>query len=975
MQPGENLVLVDGSSLAFRSFFALFKSGLRRADGTPTWAIYGFFNSLFDFIERKRPDGIAMCFDLAGPTFRHEDFAEYKANRSQMPDDLSAQWPVIKQGVKLLGMPVYEVPGFEADDVIGTVARMAEAKGILVQIFTGDKDAFQLVDNESRAIRVLMPGRPGKGEILEFGRQEVFEKLGVYPEQVIDYKGLCGDVSDNIPGVKGIGPVTAVQLLTEYKTIEGIYENIEKIKSKSVKQKLADGKDSAFASKKLATMRLDVPLDFDFEHCQLNMPSVEAVSQFFTELEFKSLVSRLNKILARFNPKGDGEAQSAPEAGPAIDGRPDFSVRFEKPGTEKSPAIASTATAVLELAKVEIAAFSEPFLVKTPEQLSTLVAELSRQSAFCLEVETTAGASLDSEILGYAFAWADGLALTEEGGLAFSPAYDENKWQVQTAYVPIDQHGPADNLAHETITAALKPLLLDEKIGKILQNCKYKLNALSLLGIEVKPVVFDPILASYIINPDEKHALKDQAERLLGYATVRASETAGLNRKQLTISFASLDKVASCAADDARIALELTRYYVKRLDNDQKYLLYEMEIPLALVLARMEQNGIALDLPYLSELSVELTRELTRLEKEIYELAGHPFNISSNQQLQKILFEELGLKTKGSTKTGFSTDASVLEALKEEHKIIPLISEFRQLSKLRSTYVDSLPPQISARTRRLHGEFNQTTTATGRLSSSNPNLQNIPIKTEFGRRIRRAFIAGAPGHSILSADYSQIELRLLAHMSGDETLIDAFEKDQDIHARTAGEIFDIPFEQVPPDMRRIGKTLNFALIYQQGPYATAQDLGISTREAQTFIAKYFSRYPKVRGFLTRTIEDARKNNYVSTLWGRKRYFRFLNDRSDPVRKADERAACNAPLQGSAADLMKLAMIRLDKELQERGLKSKLILQVHDELVLEVPEAELELAKDAVRTSMQMDQPLKAPLKVDVGIGINWMDAK
>jgi DNA polymerase I len=978
MLPGENLVLVDGSSLAFRSFFALFKSGLRRADGTPTWAIYGFFNSLFDFIERKRPDGLAMCFDLAGPTFRHEEFAEYKANRSQMPDDLSQQWPVIKQGVKLLGMPIYEVAGFEADDVIGTVARMAEAKGILVQIFTGDKDAFQLVDNESRAIRVLMPGRPGKGEILEFGRQEVFEKLGVYPEQVIDYKGLCGDNSDNIPGVKGIGPVTAVQLLTEYKTVEGIYEHLEQIKSKSVKQKLIDGKESAFASKKLATMRLDVPLEFDFEHCQLNMPSVEALSQFFTELEFKSLVSRLNKILPRFNPKGDSTPQVTSSSGQIVDGRPDFSVRFEKPGTEKSPVrTGSSSTATLVAPKIEIAAFTEPFLVKSEEQLATLVSELGQQSSFCLELETSTSSSLDSEVLGYAFAWAEGLVLTDEGGLTFGEKYSAGNWQVQTAYIPISITGglESDSLPQDTVIKALLPLLVNEKIGKILQNCKFKLNALSVLGIEVKPIAFDPILASYIVNPDEKHLLKDQAERLLGYATVRASESAGLNRKQLTISFASLDKVASCAADDARIALELTRYYLQRLDNDQRYLLYEMELPLALVLARMEQNGIALDLPYLAALSVELNGELTRLEKEIYELAGHSFNISSNQQLQKILFDELGLKTKGTTKTGFSTDASVLDALKDEHKIIPLISEYRQLSKLRSTYVDSLPPQVSGRTGRLHGEFNQTTTATGRLSSSNPNLQNIPIKTEFGRRIRRAFVAGIPGSSILSADYSQIELRLLAHMSGDETLIDAFEKDQDIHARTAGEVFDIPFDQVTSDMRRVGKTLNFALIYQQGPYATAQDLGISTKEAQTFIDKYFARYPKVRGFLTRTIEDARKNNFVSTLWGRKRHFRFLNDRSDPVRKADERAACNAPLQGSAADLMKLAMIRLDKELQQRGTKAKLILQVHDELVLEVPEDELEIVKGAVRSAMQMDQPLKAPLKVDVGCALNWMDAK
>ena len=730
-------------------------------------------------------------------------------------------------------------------------------------------------------------------------RQEVFEKLGVYPEQVVDYKGLCGDNSDNIPGVKGIGPVTAVELLGAYKTIEGIYENIDQIKSKSVKQKLLADKASAFASKKLATIRLDVPLEFDFEHCQLSMPSTEAVTQFFTELEFKSLVSRLNKILPRFNPKGLEDDQSPSSGHEVIDGRPDFSVRFEKGVGEEIPVKTAASTATLVKPKVEIAAFTEPFLVKNEEDLRALVSELSEQSAFCLELETSSPSSLEAQVLGWAFAWSKGLELSPDGGLVWPEKYKDTDWGVKTAYIPIDQGPVAEGLSAEKVSAALKPLLLSEKIGKILQNAKAKLNTLSVLGLEVKGIAFDPVLASYIVNPDEKHVLKDQAERLLGYATVRASETAGLNRKQLMISFASVDKVASCAADDARIALELARYYVKNLDNDQRYLLNEMELPLALVLARMEQNGVALDQPYLAELSQELTRELARLEKEIYDLAGHQFNIGSNQQLQKILFEELGLKPKGTTKTGYSTDASVLEALKNEHKIIPLISEYRQLSKLRSTYVDSLPPQISQRTGRLHGEFNQTTTATGRLSSSNPNLQNIPIKTELGRRIRRAFVAGAEHYVILSADYSQIELRLLGHMSGDEKLIDAFEKDQDIHARTAGEIFDVPIDQVTADMRRIGKTLNFALIYQQGPYATAQDLGISTREAQAFIDKYFSRYPKVRGFLNRTIEDARKNSYVSTLWGRKRYFRFLNDRSDAVRKADERAACNAPLQGSA----------------------------------------------------------------------------
>ncbi|MBS1952809.1 MAG: DNA polymerase I [Cyanobacteria bacterium SZAS-4] len=966
MKPDETLVLVDGSSLAFRSFFALFKSGLRRQDGRPTWAVYGFFNSLFDVIEKQRPHGLAVCFDLAGPTFREKEFADYKANRSEMPDDLAVQWPLIKDAVQFLGIPLYELEGFEADDVIGTVTKLAVEKGIKVQILTGDKDAFQLVDDTNDSVRVLMPGQK---ELIVYDRAKVFEKLGVWPEQVIDYKGLCGDTSDNIPGVRGIGPVTAVQLLTAYGTIEGIYEHLDEIKSKSVKQKLTDGKQSAFDSKRCATMVMDVKLDFDFDHCQLNSPPLEAVQDYFRNLEFKTMVNRLPKIMARFNEYAT--------AGVATTGGTSRSVEVSAYAGGGSSGGGGAAVAVqVESATIIIEPIATLALPPTPDvvisksDLDSVVSKLSSCPVFCVDLELSGASSLESEILGYAFAWSKDLSLDSEHALKLSDNYDPESWAVETAYIPV-HHAEANQLTPEAISAALKPLLENKSIGKVVMNCKAKMNALSLQGIKLDGIVFDPMLASYLINPDEKHSLKDQSERLLGYSTVRSAESAAAGKKQLTINFAAVDKVATSAADDARVTLELTRLYMTRLDHDQRYLLYEMEIPLAGTLARMEQNGVALDLPYLNQFSVELSNDLSRLENEIYELAGHPFNINSPIQLQKVLFEELNLKTKGKTKTGYSTDATVLEALAKEHIIVPKILEYRQLSKLRSTYVDALPKSISPRDNRLHGEFNQATTATGRLSSSNPNLQNIPIRSEVGRRIRKAFIPQNPESFLLSADYSQIELRLLAHMCSDEILIDAFNKNQDIHARTSGEIFDVPIEQVTSEMRRIGKTLNFALVYQQGAFATGQDLGISTREAQSFIDKYFARYPKVRGFLTQTIDEARQTGYVSTLWGRKRYFRFLNDRSDPVRKADERAACNAPIQGSAADLMKLAMIRLDKELTTRAMKTKLIMQVHDELVLEVPEDELELAKEVVLQSMQMDQPLQLPLKVDLNVGKNW----
>lgn len=968
MGEDKTLVLVDGSALAFRSFYALFTAGMRRSDGTPSWAVFGFFKALFDLLERQKPEMLAVCFDLAAPTFRHKEYDQYKANRAEMPDDLSVQWPLIKEGVEALSIPVYELAGYEADDIIGTVAKKAGELGYKVIILTGDQDAFQLLDD---SIQVLMPGRDG---LSMFGREQVFEKLGVWPEQIIDYKALCGDNSDNIPGVKGIGPKTAVSLLAEYKTLELVYENLDKIKSNSVRQKLTEGKEIAFQSQRLATILLDVPFSFDFEHCRLAMPDTTKACDFFRTMEFNSILKRLPNALAPFN---GGVA-------PAIDEQllTPVNVRRSVPGLNKAVGIVAVAeaepivavtTGQLSLPLLTVVATSapEPLVVRTTDQLSELKRELAKQAILSVDLETTGLDCLDCEVVGYALAWSDSACLSENGRLDFSI----NQGPVKTAYIPV-RHQDEQQLAPELVSFELKDILQSAKIGKIAQNAKFEMNVLSLLGIKFGPLAFDPMLASYIANPDDKHGLKDQSERILNYSMVRIAELIGVGRKQISMTAVPVAKAAPYAADDARIALELARYYVPRLDADQRYLLWEMEMPLSAVLAKMEQAGVALDIPYLEQFSAELTEDLKRLESEIHQLAGHEFNINSTQQLQKVLFEELKLPVKSRAKTksgGYSTDASVLEGLIQEHAIVGKVLEFRQDSKLRSTYVDALPKQISPRDRRLHGEFNQVTTATGRLSSSNPNLQNIPIKTALGRRIRRAFVPEQADSVLISADYSQIELRILAHLSQDETLLDAFNRDQDIHARTAVEIFDVPLEQVTSDMRRVGKTINFSLIYQQGAYSTAQDLGISNREAQTFIDKYFQRYPKVRSFMTQSIEECRRNGYAKTLWGRRRYFRYLNDRNDMIRRADERAAANAPLQGSAADLMKLAMIKLEHDLVDRKLNGKLIMQVHDELVLEVPAGELEETKQVVLSAMELDQPLTVPLKVDIADGATWMD--
>jgi len=985
MADQETLVLVDGSSLAFRSFYALMRSGMKAKDGRPTWAVHGFFSSLFDQIEKQRPDMLAVCFDLSEPTFRKIEYDQYKAHRNEMPDDLKTQWPMIREGVTAFEIPLLELPGFEADDVIGTVAKQAAALGRKVIILTGDKDAFQLVDGDNSSIEIHLTTKDG---LVNCKRQEVYDRMGIWPEQVVDFKALCGDASDNIPGVKGIGDKGAQQLLSAYQTLDGIYEHIDDIKSASLKKKLIEGKEIAYVSQRLATIRLDVPLEFDFEHCRLSMPQLEGLRDYFDKLNFKQLTTRLPKILARFSP--DGSMPEMPKAAPAVELKviaassssgASLEVSIDAPvfgqlklsfGSQDNAGAQPEAPVALRAATMAPA--PNLLVVTTQEQLTDLVKELSHQSAIAISLETSGGDSLNTEVIGYTFAW-DTLIGSKESRLALvvRNEADKNKATLKTAYVPIKQTGAA-LLESGYVQERLKPIFEDGKIAKVLQNSKFAINVLSCSNIALEPIVFDTMLASYILNPDEKHGLREQADRVLQYQMTRLDEVIGSGRKQIAMIDAPLDTVAAYASDQARLSLELARFYAPLLDDEQEYLLYEMEQPLAVVLARMEQAGVALDLDYLKNFSNELASELARLESEIYGHAGHGFNINSTQQLQKVLFEELGLKPKGKTKTGFSTDAAVLESLKEEHEIISKLLEYRHISKLRSTYVDALPGQILEKDGRLHGDFNQTVTSTGRLSSSNPNLQNIPIRTEVGRRIRRAFIA-TPGSSLISADYSQIELRLLAHMCADETLIDAFEKNQDIHARTAGEIYELAIEDVTSEIRRIGKTLNFALVYQQGAYSTGLDLGISTKEAQGFIDKYFARYPKVQGFLHGTIEDARNNNYARTMWGRRRYFTHLHDRNDNVRKADERAACNAPIQGSAADLMKLAMIRLDQDLRAAGSNAKLTMQVHDELVLEVPDNELEATKAILEKAMTLNQPLKVPLKVDFGTGKNWMDAK
>lgn len=1034
-ETNNTLYLVDGSSLAYRSFFALLTTGMRNASGIPTWAVYGFFSAIFDLIEKRNPHSLAVCFDLSGPTFRHEEFVEYKANRKEMPDDLTIQWPLIKEGVQALNIPIFEMAGWEADDLIGTVAKRAEKSDLKTVILTGDQDAFQLLDEH---ISVLMPTKDG---LKTYGRQEVFEKLGVWPEQITDYKGLCGDTSDNIPGIKGIGPKTAVTLLSQYGSIEGIYEHIDEMKAGSQKTKLVEGKESAFASKNLATIRLDVPVEFEFNCCELDCPDPSKIADIFREMEQRKLMSRLPKILKYFNkgvePAIDNNLLQVPTRARMKSGAgmaPSIAAQSNAPAqhplmrqlslldsasTEFATAvIAAEAEAALSAtagggavqmkigqldapAELSAAVAEAPSLVggghlattgealpsgatatalvvkpdalqaevlRTEAQIVDLIEELRKTGSFALTLRTSSEFALDGELYGMSICYSDSFKY-EDGRLWLKDASPAKR----LVYVPTLRAGEGP-LSRDEVLALFHQILEDESIGKIIFDAKFACNVFSLYSLTMRGVCFDPLLSSYIVNPDENHKLAVQSQAILGRPLQELFGTPSA-RKNINLDFLPLSQLADSTCAESKAVHDLTIAYVKAMDDDQRELVWGIDLPTSYVLASIEQNGVMLDLPYFAALSKELGGEIARLEKEIWEIAGHSFNVNSPPQLQKILFEELKLPAKVKTKTGYSTDAAVLESLIDSHPIISKILEFRHVNKINSTYVEALPKLISERDGRLHGEFNQATTSTGRLSSTNPNLQNIPIRTELGRRIRAGFIAGDSESVLISADYSQIELRLLAHMSGDENLIAAFKDGEDIHARTAALIFDKAVSEVSDEYRRIGKTLNFALIYQQGAFATGQSLGISTKEAQTFIEKYFTSFPKVRNFMNRVISEAREKGYVQTLWGRRRYFSHLNDRNEGIRKADERAAFNAPLQGSAADLMKLAMIRLEEELKNRKLKSKLILQVHDELVLDVPSSEVEEASSVLQSAMGLGQPLTVPLQVDVGVGKNWKDAK
>ena len=890
----KTLILIDGHALAYRQFFALERTAMKNSENQPTWAVYVFFKAVFDLLTKIHPDFIAVAFDVGRRTFRTEKFEEYKANREAMPDTLRSQIGVICDGLKAFDIPIITKEGFEADDIIGTISKLASEKGHNTLILTGDQDSFQLIDTEG-TVKVLIPS---KGELVEYDWNKVYEKLGVYPNQITDYKGLRGDTSDNIPGIKGIGEKTAQKLLNRYPHLEEVLADCENIPEKAVKQKICDGKEIAILSKDLATIIRDVDIDFDIDKASVTLPKLENVSAFLRKMQFYTFIKNIDKILSSFN--------------------------SEMPQEEAR----------------NLSLFSQP----------VTAAENVQQNLFSQAIKKT----VEDKKFEYEVANPDNIAsIIEKINASKRIAV---KWHSNNELITGCAISNGDNYYFsEEFIPQIKEIVENPDIKKVGYDAKSDYHLLLNNGFSLKGLEYDVLLASYVKDPNRKHILEAQALDFLSH--MMADEDEGEKRY----------------CDEAYTIFRLYDYWQTHLEPKEQKLVNEIEIPLTIVLAKMEHTGVAIDVDYLKELSSYMTEKLAELEDLIYQLAGGPFNINSPKQVAEVLFDKLELKTK--KKKSRSTSAEVLEELAQEYEICDYILQHRKFSKLKSTYTDVLPTLISKRDGRIHTTYNQALTVTGRLSSSNPNLQNIPIRTEEGNKIRSAFCAMDKENSlILSADYSQIELRLLAHVSGDKHLIHAFTSGEDIHTMTASKVFGVGVDEVTKEMRRRAKAVNFGIVYGQSKYGLAKNLGISPTEAQEFIDKYFETYPGVKDYMNYEIDFVNKHGYVETIFGRKRYLASeLQSSNFQIREFAQRAAINQPLQGTAADLIKMAMIDVERELEEKNLKTRMIMQVHDELVFEVPKIELETVKELAVRCMELKQPLQVPLVVDVNCGTSWRE--
>ena len=973
------LILVDGHSLAFRSYHAFDKSktgGLRTKTGIPTSVCFGFLKCLLDIMSSQKPQAMAVAFDLGLPTFRHEADDTYKAGREETPEDFIPDLKNLHELLVGLNLPILTAPGFEADDVLGTLSQKASAAGYQVKILTGDRDLFQLVDPE-KEITVLYFSRDAfkrsTSGISEFSSEQVQEKLGVLPSQVVDFKALCGDTSDNIPGVKGIGEKTAVQLLSTYGSLEKIYESLDEIKG-ATQKKLEVGKENAEKSRYLASIVLDVPLEIDLDNCVLKGFDTKYLTPILEKLEFKSFLGKINELQQRFGgqvPENLDSPITANENGEnynAVSSNNDYDSGDWFWSAEETDVAIAESNSVKD-------SLVQPRIIDSEEKLTGLVALLKqftdKNKPVAWDTETSDLDPRKAEIVGIGCCWGT-----------------END---EVAYVPVG-HLTGDNLDKKIVLEALRPILEDANYPKSFQNAKFDRLIFRCHGVNLEGVVFDPMIASYTLNPDNSHGLNELTLRHLGL-TIQSYEQ--LVPKGKNIGDVSISAVANYCCLQVHATYKLVQILsdeLEKLPSLQKLFL-EIEQPLEPVLAEIEFTGIRINSEYLKELSQHLEIELAKLEEQAHEIAGKKFNLGSPKQLSQILFEDLGLSTKLSRKiqSGYSTDAATLERLQEvdESGLIDVIIENRTLSKLKSTYVDALPTLVSPKTQRLHTSFNQTVTSTGRLSSSNPNLQNIPIRTAFSRQIRKAFLP-EPGWLIVAADYSQIELRILAHLSQEPVLVEAYQNNEDIHTVTARLVFEK--DEVTSDERRLAKTINFGVIYGMGSLRFARSTGVDKDNADKFIKKFNSRYPNVFEYLERVKKEAVANGFVETILGRRRYFDFTVDSLKRLKGKDTdeidlkklknlgafdagllRSAANAPIQGSSADIIKVAMTRMHEIL--RNYQARLLLQVHDELVFEVPPDEWEELQVHIKSTMENAVELSVPLMVDVRAGDNWMETK
>lgn len=929
----KTLILIDGHALAFRQYFALERTGMKTSDGTPTWAVYGFFKSIFDLLKNNdiKPDAIAVAFDVGRQTFRVEKYHEYKANREAMPDPLRTQLGLIVDGLKAFNIPIYTKEGFEADDVIGTITAKAAKLGHKTLILTGDQDSFQLIDREG-LVKVLIPS---KGELIEYDWYKVHEKLGVWPSQVIDYKGLRGDTSDNIPGVKGIGEKSAQKLLTRYSRLEDILDDIENIPENAIRNRLKAGIEDAKLSKYLATIVRNVDIDFDFEDTKVELPEISQVVEYLKKMQFYSFVKNIDNILCTFDKNCD-ELPVKPQVTEQKEDKP--LVQFKEDNTPQMQ-LGLFASVVKETVETET---YDSKTISDVNELNNIVQELLKKEEIALTFVSDFENAVTIDLIGCAIAYKD-----------------ENE-KIQSVYVA----------NKDGLIEGLKPVFENENLKKYTYNAKNDINILKSIDIDFKNISFDTVLASYIKNPNRSHDLNAQA---LDYINHISFELDFPTKKTKFAQLPQTDLI-TYAQDNAFSIYKLTQFWLKDLSPEELKLHDEVELPLTHILAQMEYDGVALDVDYMSELSEYMTQKAEDLQAKIYEIAGEEFNINSPKQVGEVLYEKLNIqlkKKRGKAKP--STNVEVLEELASEYPICRYLIDYRKYTKLRTTYTDALPLLVSLKDRRIHTTYNQTVTATGRLSSSNPNLQNIPIRTEEGNKLRNAFIAENENDFILSSDYSQIELRLLAHVSGDEHLISAFNSDVDVHSLTASKVFDVPVEQVTKEMRYKSKAVNFGIIYGQTRYGLAKALDIPAQEAQNFIDKYFMTYPKVKDYMENTVAFAYEHGFVETIFGRKRYLSELASPNRMIKEFAERAAINQPLQGTAADLIKMAMINVDKVFKENNLKSKMVMQVHDELVFEVVADELEQVKTLVKQEMQNVANLKVPLLVDINWGKSWKE--